>query len=447
MIRYKNRQAILLILCVWLTSVPAAESAPRTGPAEAQPAETFKFTKPDLDLLEQVNLLDKQFEKEGLVYQDGAVSAYVERVGHSLLPAGAAPEHVAWRFRVLRDPVPNAFALPNGSIYVNSGLLALLDDEAQLASVLAHEVTHVTKRHTYLQNRSTRKKVLAINIIEAIGFWNPAAGAAGLAVDLIASVSPFILTTTIFGYSRDLEREADREGVRLLQGAGYDPQEMVNTFKILRQDIEGEQLKFFYSDHPQLTERIAYVSTLANGNTAQGVGGTNAEYLTQIEKAARHDVQLAINSGRFRSAVYISRKLVALNPASSENTFYLAESYRALGPRAPELTDKELTTSAKKDAAKQKRKLTPAEEEQALMATPAGQAHWQANQQQAEELYQKSLTLDSANNLAHRGLGMLYEKAQRKQEAASEYQKYLELAPNAPDRERIARRLAGLQGH
>ncbi len=452
MIRFKNCQAALLILCIGLTSVPVADSAPRTGPVAAQPAETFKFTKPDLDLLEQVNLLDKQFEKEGLVYQDGAVSAYVEQVGRSLLPAGAGLEHVAWRFRVLRDPVPNAFALPNGTIYVNSGLLALLDDEAQLASVLAHEVTHVTKRHTYLQNRSTRKKVLAINIIEAVGFWNPVAGAAGLAVDLIASVSPFILTTTIFGYSRELEREADREGVGLLKGAGYAPQEMVNTFKILRKDIEGEQLKYFYSDHPQLQERIAYVSTLTSSDTAKGaagapLGGSNTEYLTQIEKAARHDVQLAINSGRFRSAVYISRKLVELNPTSSENSFYLAESYRALGPRAPELTEKELTTSAKKDAARQKRKLTPEEEERALMATPAGRANWQANQQKAEGLYQKALALDNSNNLAHRGLGMLYEKAQRNQEAASEYRKYLELAPNAPDRERIARRLEGLQGH
>src|SRR5277367_1457299 len=81
----------------------------------------FVFTKPDLELLREADLLDQRFEREGMVYHGEPLDSYVSRVGMSMLPAGTAPEHVKWAFIVLRDPMPNAFALPNGSIYVNTG--------------------------------------------------------------------------------------------------------------------------------------------------------------------------------------------------------------------------------------------------------------------------------------------------------------------------------------
>lgn len=451
--RLQNYLALLLLLSICAGFVPATHAAPaaqsEAHTATVQDDKTFKFTKVDLDLLAQVNLLDKRFEAEGLVYHNEAFDPYLQHLGESLLP-DVRLENVEWNFRVMRDPVPNAFALPNGSVYVNSGLLALLDNEAQLASVLAHEITHVAHRHTYLQNRSIRKKVLAINIIETVAAWNPVGGVAGLAVNLLGTISPFLLEMSIFGYSRDLERDADLTGAQLMTIAGYDPREMVSTFKLLQKDVEGEQIKLFYNDHPQLDERIAYVNGLIN-NQSLKVSSTPHDvsptaYLSTIEKAARHDVQIAINSARYRSAVYVSRKLVALDPSTPENFFYLGESYRTLGPRAAELTDKELTTGAKKDAAKKREKYTPEEEEARLLATPAGQENWKANQQQAEAAYQQALKLDVMNSSAHRGLGMLYEKLGRKSDAAVEYQKYLDLAPDATDRERIKRHLELVKG-
>jgi predicted Zn-dependent protease len=332
------------------------------------------------------------------------------------------------------------------------GLLTLLDNEAQLASVLAHETVHVLNRHTYLQNRSNRKKVLAINIIQAIGFWTPGGGVAGATINLIASIAPLILETSMLGYSRDLEREADIEGLNLLARASYPTPEMINAFKLLKKDIEGERLKLFYSDHPQLDERIAYVNSIIYGKgpptstPEKAADKTGTEYISTIEKAARHDTQLATNAGRYRTAFFVSKKLVDFNPRSSENLFYLAEAYRTLGPRAPELTEKELTSGAKKKAAKKREKLTLEEEEKELMATPAGQENWKLNRQKAELLYVQALELNASNHLVHRGLGMLYEKSQRNREAIREYQRYLELAPDAPDRERIKYRLENLKG-
>ncbi|HEY2972610.1 MAG TPA: M48 family metalloprotease [Pyrinomonadaceae bacterium] len=455
----RRYQACLLALSILVASLPVAgitASRAQPGPVSVQtpahaPAEAhepFKFGKVDLELLAQINLLDQRFEKEGLVYHEAGLDAYLDRVGKAVL-ADKEIENVNWKFRALRDPVPNALALPNGSIYINTGLLALLEEEGQLASVLAHEVIHVNKRHTYQQNRSLRKKILAINILSTVGAWNPVGGAAGMAIDLIANISPFMLVLSIFGYSRELEKEADLEGLKNLSAAGYAPDQMVGVFKLLQKDIEGEQLGSFYNDHPKLRDRITYISNSINNSAKklsdEELRNAQTAYLTQMEQVDRHDVELAIKNGRFHSAYYVSRKLVDFHPDSSEDVFYLAEAYRTLGPRMPELTAAELTGGAKKKAAKNRNKRTMEEQDAELLKTPAGQQAWKTNQQKAEELYLGALELNRFNYLAHRGLGMLYEKIGRKDEATSQYRKYLELAPNAFDSERIRRRLEALR--
>jgi predicted Zn-dependent protease len=359
------------------------QEAPQT-PRAPQPIEEFKFTKVDLELLDQVNLLDRRFEREGLVLEDDATNNYLKRVGDSLLPRGLNLEHVLWKFRALRDPVPNAFALPNGSIYVSTGLLALMDNESQVSAVVAHEMTHVLRRHTYLQNRSNRKKFLTMNIMAAVGAYAPG-GVVGAVITIVTAVAPFIVLATMFGYSRDLEREADLKGIDMMIAAEYPPEEMVKMMKVLKQDIEGEEIRYFYNDHPALQERINYLSSYLGGRADRvtpqmELNREKNAYFTKTESIMRHDIQLAINAARFRSAVYLAQRLVEFRPNSSENVFLLAEAYRNLGPRSPQLSEKELTNSAKKDAAKKRLKRTPEEEERELLATAAGQQNWKMHQ-------------------------------------------------------------------
>jgi predicted Zn-dependent protease len=451
-----KRQIIVAALCFCLAVpvvMPATagrlpqQSAPATPPTG--PKEDFKFTTVDLDLLEQVNLLDKRFERDGLVLGDDATNAYLNRIGEVLLPRGLNLEHVLWKFRALRDPVPNAFALPNGSIYVSTGLLALMDNESQVAAVIAHELTHVLRRHTYLQNRSNRKKYLTMNIMAAIGAYAPG-GVAGAVITIVTAVAPFIVLATMFGYSRDLEREADLKGIDMMIAAEYPPEEMVKMMKVLNMDIEGEEIRYFYNDHPALSERINYLNSYlgARADKVTPQMELNREknaYFTKTESIMRHDIQLAMNAARFRSAVYLAQRLVDFHPNSSENVFLLAEAYRNLGPRSPQLSEKELTNSAKKDAAKKRQKRTPEEEERELLATPAGQQNWKTHQQRAEELYLRAANLENPFSAVHRGLGMLYEKLGRISDAISEYEKYVELAPAAVDRERIQRRIEALR--
>jgi len=441
-----------LYFCIVFTSLdPVALAQKKTAPVEATPPplnEEFKFGEVDLEVLEQSDLLDLRLERDGLVLADESANAYLRRVGQSLIPRGLVLERVSWRFRALRDPQPNAFALPNGSIYLTTGLMAVIDNESQLAAIIAHELTHVMRRHTYLHNRSNRKKFLTMNVMSAIGAYAPLSFV-GAVITVVTTVAPFIMIATIYGYSRDLEREADHKGIDMMISAEYSPEEMVNVLKLLNKDIEGQNIRLFYNDHPSLDERIKYLSSYlgprADRVTHQmELNRERAAYFRHVESVMRHDLQLALNAGRVRSAVYLAQRLVDFHD-DSENLFWLAESYRMLGPRAPQLTEKELTNSAKKAATKKREKRTVEEEERELLATPAGKDNWQRHQQMAEQLYQRALNAENPAPVAHRGLGMLYEKLGRGSDAAAEYEKYLELSPSAIDRERIQRRIEALK--
>jgi predicted Zn-dependent protease len=441
-----------LSFCVFFCSVtPFTFAQKKTAPVEATPPplrEEFKFGEVDLEVLEQSDLLDSRFDRDGLVLHDGRADAYVRRIGQGLVPRGLELERVTWNFRVLRDPQPNAFALPNGSIYVTTGLISLVDNESQLAAIIAHELTHVMRRHSYVHNRSNRKKFLTINIMSAVGAYAPG-GIVGAVITIVTAVAPFILIATMFGYSRDLEREADLKGVDMMISAEYSPEEMVTVMKLLDKDIEGENVRLFYNDHPSLDERIKYLSSYlgARADKVTHQMELNKErkaYFTEMESVMRHNLQLAINSGRSRSAVFNAERLVQFHP-DSENLFWLAESYRSLGPRAAQLTEKELTNSAMKNAAKKRLKRTIEEEDRELLATPDGQANWQSNQKKSEETYLRALSAENAVPVAHRGLGMLYEKLGRTNDAATEYQKYIDLTPSAFDRARIEKRIEALK--
>jgi predicted Zn-dependent protease len=441
-----------LCFCIVFTSVgPVALAQKKKAPVEATPPpvrEEFKFGEVDLEVLEQADLLDVRLERDGLVLADESANAYVRRIGKSLIPRELELERVSFRFRIVRDPQPNAFALPNGSIYVTTGLMTLIDNESQLAAIIAHELTHVMRRHTYVHNRSNRKKFLTMNVMAAVGAYAPG-GIVGAVIMVVTTVAPFIMMTTIYGYSRDLEREADLKGIDMMISAEYPPEEMVNVMKLLDRDFEGENIRLFYNDHPSLDERIKYLSgylgARADKVTPQmELHRERTAYFQNVESVMRHDLQLAINAGRARSAIYLAQRLVDFH-ADSENLFWLAESYRTLGPRAPQLTERELTNSAKKDAAKKSLKRTAEEDERELLATPAGKENWQRHQQMAEDLYRRALNAENPVPVVHRGLGMLYEKLERRTDAAAEYEKYLELSPLASDRARIQRRIETLK--
>ena len=438
-----RRATLGLTLFIACTGIGAQQTTEPT-PTPAHGSATFKFTDVDLELLDKSNQLDRHLNDRGLVYDDPKLTEYITALGNDLLPPGDEPEHVTWKFHVLRDPIPNAFALANGSIYLNSGLLALLENEAQLASVMAHEETHVLNRHPYLENRSYRKKALTANILAGIGAAGGNAGGIGGAVSILfGAVAPAIVETTIFGYSRELEKEADIHAVGAINQADYSTEEMVIAFKLLEKSHEVELSHVFYQDHPKLEDRIGYITeTIHNTPPHTHHPMVEAErYVRETEGVSRENVGLDIRAGRERTALFVAQRITKQNPSSSEDSRALGDAYRALGPRAPEPTSDELSSKGKKDARKMEAKFTDQEYENTLAATPEGKAALSASQAQAETAYRRAIELDPGNAAAYRGLGFLYEKQQKLAQSAEEFRKYLELAPSALDAGQIHRRL------
>jgi predicted Zn-dependent protease len=424
--------------------------ATRPVPLISSPADSekqpFTFSPEDIELLEQSEQFERQLEKNGSIYDDEELDKYLDQVGQAVIPPGGPPDRVRWRFRVIRDPYINAFSLPNGSIYLNTGLLAQLENESQLAGVMAHECAHVIKRHAFSENKKLRKKARDKYILDMVSTWAPVFGTTGTAVSLLADTVRTVLVATVFGYSRELEREADVYAADRLIELNYDAEELLRTFRLLETSYEAEYVKLYYRDHPNLQERIAYTGLRLKGDTHKPVSSEQRavyrlRYLSKTERVLRHDIQLNIYSGRFRTAFALSQKLVDFKPESSENVLHLAEAYRALGPRVIELRGEELTPKALKKG----RKSTQEEEERALMSTSEGQSAARTNRANAEELYRKALAMDPKNARAHRGLGFLMEQAQRYQEALEHFREYLRLEPGAIDRSRIQRRIEALE--
>src|SRR6266849_1839573 len=419
------------------TETPTLPTATQGTAGKLEPpqrAEDFKFTKIDFELLKQANDLDAYLQEKGWAYHDAETNAYLEKLGASLVPA-QPPENVVWRFRVVRDLEVNAFALPNGSIYVNSGLLARMENEAQVAGVLAHEITHVVNRHSYLENRSKRKKMVAVNIIVAVGSVN-----SGI-VGAMSSLLSMIVVSTIFGYSRELEHEADVYAVNTLQLQGYDLREFSRGFELLRKGPEVDLSKepVFWANHPKLADRVQYVSTMAaqlQGNaTSLRVG--EGPYRAATKNVIRHNAGLALMLGRPRTAAATAQRLIAEEPNNADNFALLGDAYRSLGPRLPVPDDEELTDHAKNEARKRIQKMTLVEYDKALLADTHGVERWEANAGRSEEAYRRALEMDPSNAASHRGLGFLYERQDRRTPATEEFKKYLELAPGAKDARQV----------
>jgi predicted Zn-dependent protease len=416
----------------------------------AENDKAFTFSKVDLEFLDQADLLSKRLEREGLVYHDDVLNGYVNQVGRSMLPAATAPERVKWEFHVVRDAMANAFALPNGSIYVNTGLLSLLENEDQLASVLAHEITHVTDRHSYLHFRDYRKKATIASIADFAGRMAPGGSTWGAAIKLAGLVMPALMDASIRGYARELEKDADIYSFNKLIEGNYDPREMVNTFRLLQRKDEVDLPETFYNDHPKLEDRITYLNALISEKSPVQLpediaAAHHSKYLNLTESISREDVQLAILARKPRTALVRATKLVELHPDSADNLYSMAEAYRALGPLAARPTDQEWSKSGKKELEKAMRKFTPDEEEQQLLSKDEGQAAWKENQRLAEDNYQKAIAADPNNAKAYRGLGQLYDRQRKTEEAVIAYQKYLELQPNAFDQARIKQRIETLE--
>jgi len=189
----------------------------------------------------------QQVEASVKLVQDPVINEYVNRIGQNIVRNSDAK--VPFTIKVVDSDEVNAFALPGGFFYVNTGLILAADNEAELAGVMAHEIAHVCARHATRQ--MTRSQLANLATIPLIFLG----GGVGLAV---RSAAGFGLPLTFLTFSRGFEAEADYLGVQYMYAAGYDPQSFISFFeKIQAKEKEkpGTLAKAF-STHPQTPDRI-----------------------------------------------------------------------------------------------------------------------------------------------------------------------------------------------
>jgi predicted Zn-dependent protease len=437
-LRGKGRAWVVLLFGICLT--PSVRGQDGAAPG-------FKFTSVDTQVLADVGEFDRQLVKKGLVLEDPALNSYLDSIGKRLIGTRPVPEQVEFRFRVLRDPMVNAFALPNGSVYVTTGLLSRLENEAELASVLGHETSHVLDRHTYLENRSERKKAIAIDILQGVTSSVPVGSAFGAAIALGAEVSAAVTAATISGYSREMERQADQDGLSLMTAASYDPHAMARTFELLDEKLEFEPIEGFYNDHPKLAERRAAALDFASSQNISNLQlGSEKEYLEKVSPAICYNIEADINSRRARTAVARATRLTTVMPDEPKYQVLLADAYRSLGAKTVVPSEDELNRHGQAEHRKEYFGMTEQEEQRRLLQSPQGETTLQENLGKAETLYSGVIQRNPSFADAYRGLGFLYEQQAKYSEAAEEYHKYLGIvAGTSIDRIRIERRLESVE--
>lgn len=198
------------------------------------------------------------------VYQDPQLQAYVDRIGQRLAKDSDRAD-LPYTFTIIDSPDINAFALPGGYIYINRGLLAYLNSEAQLAAVLAHEIGHVTARHAVKQD-TARKSSSAVTVLSVLTTGS----------SMIGDVTDLWGTAAVMGYGRDLELEADSLGSRYLYRSGYNPNAMIEVIGVLK-------------DHERFARRLARETGQKSPATYHGLFAThprNDERLKEVVATA-----------------------------------------------------------------------------------------------------------------------------------------------------------------
>jgi predicted Zn-dependent protease len=338
-------------------------------------ADTRNLAPEEKRLWDQAYEFDDLMRRSGFVIRDDAFTAYMQGIADRLYPDLRGTVRV----RLVKSPFLNAFALPNGSIYVNQGLAARFENEAQLATVLSHEIAHFALRHGYRNQETAKNTTLLRTLLSLIRIPIP-----GNLVDIIYASS-------VFGYSRSLETEADDYGYPRVVGAGYAAAETPKVFEHLIREIKTGDIRepFFFSTHPKLQDRVDSYKALSKSSPPGG------EVLEEVYESRVMGLRIAnledeLSMGRARHVLLALCDETQLADYPPTVHYYLGEAYRQRGGLLDEVD--------------------------------------------AEREYLEAIRLAPDFPPSYRALGTLYYKQSAWSEAAHYLGAYLARAPQSPQR-------------
>jgi predicted Zn-dependent protease len=329
----------------------------------------------------------KVLTRSGLIYRDDQLDDYLNQVARKLQPPEIL-EHIPFRIMVIKSPYLNAFAFPNGVIYIHTGILARMDNEAQLAALLGHEMTHCTHRHAlktlrHFKGKSDFLAGVQGSLIQFSGI--------GKLVNQLGSLGS---KAAVSGYRRDLETEADLVGLQLMAKAGYDPNEALRLFEHLKRELEEENMQepFFFGCHPRLQERVENCEKFLKTRSQKeetGIKNTGV-FLTKLHKVILDNAWLDLKAGRFHSAQRGAEKYLKIEPNDAGVYYLLGEVFRQ---------------RAKAD-----------------------------DMRKAKAYYEKSISLDPFYPEPHKAIGLIYYKDGEKTLAKKSFGQCLSLSPHRADK-------------
>ena len=322
---------------------------------------------------------EKNLRTSPLLVRDPALNTYVKN-----LVCKVAPDRCnAIRIYILDVPYFNAAMSPNGAMQVWTGLLLRARNEAQLATILGHETSHYTLRHTIDMWRRARSATGGLMVLTLLTAGIGALAAIGMMHSLLA-------------HSRNEEREADEHGLLLATAAGYDPAQSAEIWRTQAAEEKvtpkHEDIFSFTQTHPTPEERLATMQKRA-AEISQGHGEwvVNKEvYLDAVKPFRARWLEEDVALGHYDASLLLLNELIANEPESGLLRFYQGEIYR------------------RRNAA--------------------------GDPQKAIEAYQAAAKFADVPAPAFRGLGITQMKAGDKESARQAFQKYLAVAPDAGDR-------------
>ena len=263
-----------------LISLLIATTLIATTPQPAQGFSFFDLLFRGVQVFQLSNLSDEQEVELGkqinqqlldgnqiTLSDNQQLNRYLERIGQRIVPHSDRAL-IPYTFQVVEDDSINAFATMGGFVYIHTGLMATADNEAELASVVAHEIGHIAARHAVEQ---MRQRAIAQGLLSAAGLEE--SNAVQIGVELAVSRPN----------SREDEREADQKGLDSLTKAGYAPIGMISFMEKLQQ--QGGSPPSFLSTHPAVSDRVQALKAQAN-NPTQG-DGLNSQLYQQRTQALR----------------------------------------------------------------------------------------------------------------------------------------------------------------
>lgn len=331
----------------------------------------------------QMDRVEERVRTSGRVVRDEDLNAYVREILCRLVEDYCGDI----RFYIVRHPYFNASMGPNGAMQIWTGLLLRVQNEAQLAAVLGHELTHYLRRHTLQRWRDIRAKT------DALVFVQLATAVAG--VGIVGTFAQLAALGSIQAFTRDMEREADRVGFEMMTGASYDPNAAPKIWEMMIAEKEASNLpkgSIFFASHPTSEERqetIAKMAAAYDSDTAK----LGRERFVEMTARYRGDwLRDELRQRDFGSLQVVLDYLMEAGANPGELHYFQGELHRLRG-----------------------------EEEE-------------GDEAKAVEAYKTAIDTGAAPPEAHRALGLVYWSAGRKDEARDAFEAYIEVAPEAEDR-------------